>query len=259
MILKGYKISFENFVWHFVPKEKTPIIVTVPHDGFSFGDLAGFFKKRKKGVCGRDKHVWPIVKDILLQSATVAVRGNFPRHFVDYNRHPRGKRYGIFSSYKKVEPAFQDETTERFYWLYHNTVKGSLKEIFESFISKEVALFDFHGFTRQPSYGEYDLILGTGNGKTIFNKNRAIDQRFAHFLAKRGYKVFLPKNAEQILMNTLDQNDEYDGDFTVHHCSRKYRMDAIQVEIASKFRQRNNTALGKKLSNDIADFFELIK
>ena len=249
MLFEKYEWVDNNFTWVFKPVKKSPVIITVPHDVFSHSDLVGFFKARSAGVSGADKHVWPIVKDVLFNSRVNVVRGLFPRLFVDYNRSIDGNRYGICASRKRVEPAFEDEKLKCIYDFYHQNVGKAIKEGIQQYGRRNCLLMDFHGFIKQPLYGEYDLILGTGNRATVINST--VDIKFARFMSDKGYKIFLP--AETSVSSTT--GDDFSGDFTVWHYSKKFGIDAIQLEIAKKFRVFEGKDIGEKLASDIAEFF----
>lgn len=248
--LKKYIWSNTDFIWTFKANDYSPIVVTIPHDrGFHPSDFTGLFELRKKGVKGHDKHVWPIVMDIINNVNVNVVRGLFPRHFIDYNRSPGGISYGKFSQ-TESETAFDDERLLQSYNSYHDRIVKFLMEAIQRYGSEKVLLVDLHGFIKQPTYGEYDLIFGTGNRSTVRSD---IDKIFAHFMTARGYKIFLP--TESIMI--IGQNDKYDADFTTHYYAEKFGIDAIQIEIAKKFRVLEGTETGQKLSADMADFLKL--
>jgi N-formylglutamate amidohydrolase len=237
----------ENFTWSSKATNGSPIVITVPHDrGFHPNDLIGFLKPRERGATIWDMHVWPIVKDILLQVRINAVRGLFPRHFVDYNRPPKAIDHYPFSQ-GEMETAFDDESLRYIYDSYHRAIASLLTETIRIYGRKKCLLMDFHGFANQPSYGEYDLILGTGNRTTVRSN---VDQLFADFFSKRDYHVFLPTRETKEL-----QEDIYNGGFTVRHYAKIFTINAIQIEIAKKFRTHEGGGVGQKLSIDLSEFF----
>lgn len=249
MFFESYEWSGEDFAWVFEARGGSPIVITVPHDrGFYPHDLFGFLEPREKGVKGHDDHIWPIVKDILLGVRANAVRGLFPRHFIDYNRSPEGINYYPFSQ-KEAETAFDDTRLRHIYNHYHQAVAKLLTKAIRTYGQERCLLVDFHGFTKQPLHGEYDLILGTGNRTTV---NSSIDQALADFLSDRSYQVFLP------VEETIGpKEDLYSADFTVRHYAEKFGIDAIQIEVAKKFRVLGKKEIGQKLSADMAEFFTL--
>lgn len=249
MLFKGYEWSDKKFTWVFESAKGSPVIITVPHDrGFYPHEVSGFFKPREKGVKGRDAHVWPIVRDILLEVRVNAVRGLFPRRFIDYNRSIEGINYCPFSQ-KETETAFDDVGLGHIYDYYHRVIAELLEKAIQTYGKEKCLLVDFHGFTKQPSYGEYDLILGTGNRITV--RSHA-DQALADFFSARGYKIFLPGEGK-----IGPQEDTYSADFTTRHYAKTFGIDAIQIEVAKRFRVFKGKEIGQKLSADMAEFFEL--
>jgi N-formylglutamate amidohydrolase len=248
MFFEMHQWTCEEFTWVFEAAEGSPIIITVPHDrGFSSYDLYGLLESRENGIKGRDKYVWPIVKDILLGAKVNAVRGLLPRTFVDYNRPP-DKTSG-YSSEEEIQIAFDDPRLRGFYGHYHQTIAQLIRKAIEKFGLRKCLLMDLHGFSLQPPYGEYDLILGTGNRITV---NSDVDQRLADFLATRGYRIFLP--AEKPIGPS---EDKYDAEFTTRHYAQEFGIDAIQIEIAQKFRVLEGIEVGQQLSADMTEFFTL--
>ncbi|HSR88836.1 MAG TPA: N-formylglutamate amidohydrolase [Candidatus Udaeobacter sp.] len=246
--LTDYRWTSRDFSWVFEFLPGSPVIMTVPHDrGFSHFDLLGFLEPRKDGVKGRDKHVWPIAKDIMSKFGINAVRGLFPRHFIDYNRSPQGINYYPLSQ-KKAQTAFDDESLQPIYDVYHEAVADLIMKSILKYGKERCLLIDLHGFTTQPPYGDYDLIFGTGNRVTI--NNSSIDQLLADFFSARGYKVFLPLPAS---MGPLE--DWYSADFTTRHYAQRFGIDAIQIEVAKRFRTEEGVDAGRRLSVDFAEFF----
>lgn len=180
-----------------------------------------------------------------------AVRGLWPRGFIDYNRAwPVGINYYADPN-RKPQIAVEDENLAIFYEFYHTRIDNIITHVINKFCVSSCLLLDFHGFTAQPPYGEFDLILGTGNRKTIFFND--IDVLLYEFFSQKGYKVFLPREESQGRLE-----DEYAADFTTRHYAEKFGINAIQVEIHSKFRNREGEESGKKLSKDFAGFFAKI-
>ena len=246
--LKEYKWLNENFTWTFEALGGSSILLTIPHDrAVHPSDLMGIFEPRKKGIKGHDSFVWPIVKDMLLKTNVNVVRGLLPRNFVDYNRSIEGVSYDRFSE-SETETAIDNEQLAFFYKSYHQAIVNFLIKVIKKNGRKKCLLVDLHGFTKQPVYGEYDLILGTGNRKTI---SANIDQLFAKFMSKLGYNIFLP--SEETVVPGVD--DRYAAEFTARHYAEKFGIDTMQIEIAKKFRILEGTEIGQKLSYDMANFF----
>lgn len=112
-------------------------------------------------------------------------------------------------------------------------------------------LIDLHGFGQQPPYAPpdgYDLILGTSNRATIKFGNP--DRELAGFLERSGYRVFLPREKP-----ISQEPDKFNGGFTTYHYSDEFGINAIQIEIARRFRTKDNREEGQKLALNLAKFF----
>jgi N-formylglutamate amidohydrolase len=202
---------------------------------------------------GRDMNVWPIAKDIIQTYHANAIRGLLPRAFVDYNRSwPEPINY-YPKTQKEVHTALDDERLSHLYIYYHDSISRILKGSINQFGKENVLLIDLHGFSKQPPYSPsvgFDLIIGTGNRATVPHGD--IDIRFAQYMSKLGYSVFLPKELSLGL-----EEDYYSADFTTRHHSESLNINVLQIEIASKFRKKEGECIGKKLSADIAEFLRL--
>lgn len=237
LFCKGYQFSNNDFSWVFRVIAGSPVIITVPHDGdFFSSDISGLFQPRDNGIKMKDCFVWPIAKDVLLNVGVNAVRGLFPRSFIDYNRSPN--------------IAFTDGSLKNIYDSYHQAISDLIKCSMVKYGREKCLLIDLHGFTAQPSYGEYDLIFGTDNTATV--KNLCVDRLLANFLTDRNYKVFLPLEKPIGLLP-----DKYNAGFTVRHYAEKFGIDSIQIEIARRFRTVEGAEDGRRLSADLAEFFRM--
>lgn len=245
MNLGDYKWINQYFTWTFETNVSSPVIISVPHDkGFLAENFSGFFEPRKNGILGNDGHTWEIVRDIMMNARVNAVRGVFPRHFLDYNRSPNGDNLNPLSK-RNSETAYEDERLKIFYDYYHSEISRLVKKAIKAYGRENCLLIDFHGFGAQPPCGEFDIILGTGNRTTV---KSGIDKSIAHFLSEKGYKIFLP---------TEDYDEcRYKGGFTIHYYSQKFKIDAILMETAQRFRLLENKELGIQLSKDIAEFLK---
>lgn len=242
-----YEFSAESACWKFRSAPLSRVTISVPHDrAFSPHDLSGFLERRKKGVRGRDPHVWSVVKDIMIAVPINAVRGTFPRDFVDYNR---GWPFGI-SYYPLTQPeaesALEDGRLYPVYRQYHATLESLLRGSIERWGRERCLLLDFHGFSKQPPHGQFDVILGTGNRRTVSSE---VDRELAEALSSKGYRVFLPGDETQGPME-----DSYSADYTTRHYHEHFGIDSIQVEIAKHFRTREGKQRGVDLSGNIAEF-----
>lgn len=246
-------VSQENWLMVFKTKKPCPVIISVPHDGFPYRALSGMFEPRKIGYHGRDLNVWPIAKDVLIAANVNAIRGLLPRTLVDYNRAwPNAINYYPLTQ-KEVHTALDDERLALPYHQYHSTIDKLVERSNREIGKDKTLLIDLHGFAKQPPYapeGGFDLVLGTGNRASIPHGN--IDREFAEYMTKKGYKVFLPKDS-----SVGQIEDYYSADFTTRHHSEKHDINAIQIEIASRFRQKDSRELGKRLAKDIADFLRI--
>ena len=63
---------------------------------------------------------------------------------------------------------------------------------------------------------------------------------------------FLPKE------NTVveGKKDHFQGGYTIKKYSEKFRIDAIQIELSSKFLVEENVKIREKLLKDFANFFK---
>jgi hypothetical protein len=107
-------------------------------------------------------------------------------------------------------------------------------------------LLDFHGFSRPAPYGDFDVIMGTGNRRTVTNDT---DTKLGEYLRGKGYSVFIPG-----LTTYIPGVDDYlDADHTVHAASR-HGTDAVQIEVARRFREIGGEPLGRQLARHFAEF-----
>lgn len=235
MSSSSHKLSCEEFVLTLKARNRFPIVISVPHDGFPPHDLFGFFEERKEGEKGLDSNVWPVVKDILrITNKVSAVRGLFPRGLIDYNRP-----LAIYR--KERETALIDPRLRHYYNHYHGTIAKLLKTAIGNYGRKECLLMDFHGFVEQPPEGEFDIILSSG-------KRNEVEEALNKFLSekKKGYRV----------LSALTGN-EYGAGFTTLYYAEKFRINTIQIEIAKRFRTLKGREDGQKLSLDMAEFLIL--
>lgn len=240
-----YEFSAESACWKFKSAPLSRVTISVPHDrAFSPHDLSGFLEKRKKGVRGRDPHVWSVVKDIMIAVPANAVRGTFPRDFVDYNRGFIAVNYYPLTQ-PEAEMALEDNRLYPVYRQYHAAIESLLRDSIERWGREKCLLLDFHGFSKQPPYGQFDVILGTGNRRTVGSE---VDRELAEALRSKGYSVFLPEDEGR---GPLE--DIYSADYTTRHY-HELGVDTIQVEIAKPFRTREGKQKGIDLSRVLSEF-----
>lgn len=242
-----YELIDGSFVWKIRPLQSSAITISVPHDGLNYKDLLGFVFCKKEGFKGCDRKTWELVKGIAYGVSLNVVRGLLPRHFVDYNRYSSSQVFKVYSNdlFEETEPAYEDEKLKEFYDFYHNSMIEAVL-ISKKNYGKKAKFFDFHGFKKQPNYGEYDVILGTANRRTL--KSNA-DYILAEALCCRGYKVFCPSEIKKM----EGQEDFYDAGFTTRNVFLKTGVDSIQVETHCSIRMDEKKAI--KFS---ADFAEII-
>jgi len=240
---KNFLLQIENI--------KSPIIFTVPHGGMkdSYGSWLNFLLKRRtlseipeknvikgeKIILGGDGAITHVTADVLAEYPANAIIGLLPRCFVDYNRFV-------------PEVAYADEKAKPFYEAYHQAISKTIEKLKKSW--SQLALFDLHGFGKQPlNDWEFDIILGT-NGESSPN---GFDKFFYNSL-KSKYKIFCAGQAGM----PLNESPLYCGDTTNLFYYKKYQLDGVLVEIAPKFRKEKS--LGRELSHNLAlTFSELAK
>jgi len=250
----GLTISNENFSIVLSHQKPSRVIIAVPHDGLIANDFTGAFRTRTSGIMGRDAHVWPIANDMVWVAArrgasVDAVRFLLPRAYADANRALRGEPNTDPDTRGQI--ALEDNRLITLYRHYRAQLCRLVERSIETFGREQVLFIDLHGFGRQPLKappGGYDLILGTAYRTTIPYGD--VDLVLGTFAEERGYTVFIPNSSPSFL-----GGDPYSAGHTTRWFAQRYKINAIQVEIAHKFRLKENTELGKKLALDIAEFF----
>ena len=226
-------VNFEQHDFLCILEIDSPILLTIPHDGFNANDFDGFFERRSsKHVLEKDARAWHIARHINLNGEKPVanmVRGLLPRPMVDYNR-------------SVLDGAFQDSALLSYYYIYHAQIKRLIKRSLAEY--GRCLLLDIHGFVNQPDFGEFDVILGTQHRTTVVSD---VDIEFAAFLRDKGYNVYLPTEGKI-------KSEKFGGGFTVVKYSR-LGIDAMQVEIAKEFRVKNANKR-KKLTRNIREFLE---
>ncbi|MDR3450818.1 MAG: N-formylglutamate amidohydrolase [Alphaproteobacteria bacterium] len=248
--------GFCQILHHTVPAR---VVISVPHDGMIPADF-GHFHPRDKGpdgkraVHGRDKHVWPIVNDILqiaeaANGAVDAVRFLVPRLYIDGNRAAQGSENPDPDT--SHQTAFDDDRLLGLYFNYFEVIDHLIARAVKHHGLKNVLFIDCHGFGKQPDIAPpegFDLILGTDNRKTI--RYDEPDRLFAGEMTDLGYQVFLPQEQP-----TRPQGDPYSAGYTTINTASVIGGNAMQIEIASRFRAaKEDTVRGKKLATDIAGY-----
>jgi N-formylglutamate amidohydrolase len=227
--------------------------MTVPHDGLIGNDFSGVFKERTKGWKGRDLHVWPIVNDILVQTgrdgfSLAAVRLLMARAYVDGNRRMSGGKDEPRTAVEDV--AFEDPRLRSIYEKYHRLIATYLERSIALHGEYRTLLLDFHGFGRQPCFAPtpgFDVILGTANRTTV--PYREVDRELAWHLERKGYSVFLPEEK-----STVPGGNPYSAGYTTRYYSARYKVNAVQIEMAPWFRTQEDTVRRKELAKDMSEF-----
>lgn len=235
-MLNSHAVSIGDYVQVLEARKPSKVLITIPHDGLRGFELDSFLSKRKKGTTLSDIGVWPIVRDMLPVHEANVIRGLLSRSYVDYNRD--------------AEDAFESQQFQLSYQSYHGRIFHTLRQMQNRFGTESILLLDVHGFGSQPSSAPrdgFDVILGTGNRSTIAHGEP--DRELARFLEACGYSVFLPMEHVQ-----RPPYDPLNGGFTVRSFARQLGVNAIQIEIAPRFRHRNSALLGTKLSHDLGTF-----
>jgi N-formylglutamate amidohydrolase len=181
------------------------------------------------------------------------------RAYVDVNREAEGELNLCPDTLGQT--AFNDPNLVIVYKQYHRELERLIRRSVHEHGAENILLLDMHGFSKQPPfvcdlggtdrYSSFDLIFGTASRGTI-NHGEA-DRRFAYFMARKEYAVFLPEEKPIFL-----GGDPYSAGHITRLYAKKYGINAIQIEISSTFRRvdmsRDAKERGQKLAQDIAEF-----
>ncbi len=251
---QGAVIDNENFsITYYNNNGPSRVVLSVPHDGLAAENFTGLFTPRSLGWKGADKYTGPLVNDVMFYAlqnglSVDAVRFLMARMFVDANREV--PTIENIDSETRGQVAYDDMKLARVFAYYHEQIDYLLQRSICKFGQKNVLFLDVHGFGKQPEFAPkagYDLILGTANRSTI--NYGTIDVTFAEFMEGCGYTVFLPTETP-----IRPSGDPYSAGHITRLYAKKYSINVVQIEIASKFRQKESQEKGKKLAKDIAEF-----
>ena len=250
----GLTITNSTFSIVLSHQEPARVILAVPHDGLIKNDFSDLFQERKHGWHGRDVHVWPIANDVVqkclrLGTRVDAVRFLMARAYIDANRELPSDNN--LDSDILGQTALEDRRLISVYRHYHRELCQLVERSITAFGAQRVLFVDLHGFGKQPGIAQpegYDLILGTANRSSIHHGE--VDRAFAKFIEERGYRVFLPGEKP-----IIPQGDPYSAGHTTRWYAGRYSINAIQIEVSSMFRKRENKEQGERLATDIAEFF----
>jgi N-formylglutamate amidohydrolase len=227
-----YELEQRDFVLTMDPAGGVvPVTISVPHDTLDGLELEGLVSWRQGGVINRDRRVWPLARDVALAYPVQVVRGLLPRTVCDYNR--------------ASDQAFEALELEPLWAAYHGAIRARLEAA--KYQYGQALLLDLHGYAQQPSYGDYDVILGTLNRMTV---TTTVDQELGVWLRKAGYRVFVPAS-EPVRAGV---SDWLNGQYTVEAGAAELGCDAIQIEIFRRFRLPGAREEGKELAVCIAGF-----
>jgi len=232
MELKNF---FEQKDFVLTVRNDSPVVITVPHDGtLPKQYLRGMFTERIRDVgrdirIGRDRHVFPIVKDILLKVPVNVVYPMIHRAYIDFNR--------------PADIGVGDKNLTYVYDHYHATVAKLV-----SWCKKKYGycvLLDLHGCANltKPGMEDTDLILGTNDRRSVFSD---IDIELERWLTNKGYAVLV---ASDETFQGL-----FTGRYNVIDYAERFHVDSILIEITSRYRIKGAELAGTKLANDLAEF-----
>lgn len=230
---KEVRFEQKNFV--LTVHNDSPVVITIPHDGIVPKQyLRGIFAERVRDVdrdirIGRDKHVFPIVKDVLLKASVNVVYAMLHRAYIDFNRPP--------------EIGVGDEELVYAYNHYHTAMAELVSWCKEKY--GRCLLLDFHGCTdlKKPGMESVDIILGTNARQSVFSD---VDIELEHWLTGKGYRVLV---ATEEMFQGL-----FTGRYNVIDYAKRFHADSILIEITSRFRAKGAESIGMKLADDIAEF-----
>ncbi|HUC94518.1 MAG TPA: N-formylglutamate amidohydrolase [Candidatus Saccharimonadales bacterium] len=260
--LGSHYLIQEMFTMVLKSKEPNKVVITVPHDGTDGRSLFGEeLKPREKGFKESDAGVWSIASNAVLapgfktSGVISTVRGLMPREFIDYNRGwPEGVNYYPLKQ-GETETALEDARLAPIYFRYHDWVKSLVALSVQNYGGENSLLIDLHGFGRQPEFAPkpdgYDIILGTGNRQSV--PHGEIDRELGQYLKDLGYTVFVSRE----IAKGGKEEELYAAGFTTRLYSEMFGINAIQIEIAPKFRDYwTGETLGPKLSKDLISFID---
>lgn len=242
----GLILENSSFIVSLYHREPSRVILSVPHDCLPAEYSPGYFEYRKTGSNLADLNVWILASDMIIHALeqgghTIdAIRFLLPRAYVDVNR-------------RKFEgKAFADCKLENVYGLYFSRLSRLIDRSVKRFGAENILFLDLHGFSNQPKIAPengFDLVLGTANRRTIRSGDE-VDISLGSFLEQCGYTVFLPREESVV----SGESDSFSGGYIIRRIFLDHEVNAIQVEIFSKFRNLKNPEVGRRLALDMANF-----
>jgi N-formylglutamate amidohydrolase len=242
--------SFESFAQNPSERQKLltvwagmlPIILSAPHGGRQ--SIPGVPVRSGVGVTqfvtGRDNNTDELAEAIALKleqrlnAKPFLIVARVERKYLDANR--------------PTESAYESREAKPYYDGYHNALQEAHDRVSRGW--EHGLLLDIHGQGAQAEA----IYRGTGNGKTVVS----LTQRFGMEAITGPKSIFnqLEQMGYKILPSTKESHKEqrYVGGYTVqtYGSHRGRGVDAIQLEIGTKFRARAN------LERTAADLAEAI-
>lgn len=207
-----------------------PVLISVPHDG-TLTSLAGQ-ELEEYDTIGRDTAAGILALDTFseFKIATGEDLGLVITLIKRKNVHPEILRH------------------------FEKTVIDKLQNLSNK-TDQEILHIDLHGFAAQPSFGEYDLILGTGHRYTVGES--VLDRYFGEFMTRKGYRVYVPTETSREGERWTASNER-----TMVQKAKKEeipKVASIQIETAPWFRRKGFTDQGKQLCRDMAVFIKEVQ
>jgi N-formylglutamate amidohydrolase len=225
-----------------------PVVLSIAHGGDFVPPLTPKLVSRTQGITTEDKGVRGLVSEICAPRQLSLVSLFLPRVILDPNRSIDVMRGSLSRTQRQKDPPFADPRLDAVFHRYHKSVSALLRGAMSTFGSR-ATLFDLHTFGTQPPYaptGGFDVILGTGNRRTI-SKGEP-DRKLAGFLRQHGYVVFLPE-AEPVFAT----GDWFSGGFGVLYQAETLQVNTVQVEVTETI--ACDEVRSKLLAALLAEFF----
>ena len=239
-----------------------PIIISIPHSGSNYSKS---FLNSTKLSCNElkfseDNYVDELLSNILNRKITY-IKTNFPRSYVDVNRHPFEIDPFMISS--KI-PNFINSNTSKTksgigvipnvsvygndiynhlltrrevirrlllcYFPYHKKLKYLIRCLKKKY--SDILVLDFHSMPSKSTYNEIDIIIGN-------NYYQSCNKDFTS-LIKHNFKLY---------NYSLEENNPYPGGYLTRSLGKpKHGVNVIQVEI-NKSLYMDESSLIKNISN----------
>ena len=143
--------------------------------------------------------------------------------------------YCIYKTYNNNDDANYD--------IYNNPYKEEIKKLINKNNIK--LLLDLHGASYE---NEFDIELGTGEGKNLQGKQYLIDELKINFIKNNIKKITVDTKFKAISEHTISRS-----------ISQKTKIPCVQIEINGKYRYIQNIDEIEKTVNALVDFINQIK